>query len=242
MRRLLARIKNLFSPDNQLSAQLEHLLGFKPKHLPYYQLALVHRSKHDELARNNERLEFLGDAFLGAVVGEYLFKKYPTQSEGYLTEMRSRIVRRETLNNIANRMGLQKLVQYNTHDRGFERSHIFGNALEALVGAVYLDQGYAKTRTFIIKQLLQAYVDIELIASTDTNYKNQLLNWAQANRQELRFELMEDKRDGARRMFTVGIMLNESLFCEGTAFNKKDAGQVAARKALDLIAQQSLPL
>lgn len=239
MRRLLARIKNLFLPDKQLSAQLEHILGFKPKHLPYYQLALVHRSKHDELARNNERLEFLGDAFLGAIVGEYLFKKYPTQSEGFLTELRSRIVRRETLNNLANRMGLQKLVQYNTHDRGFERSHIFGNALEALVGAVYLDQGYPKTRTFIIKQLLQKYVDIEMMANTDTNYKNQLLNWAQTTRQNLTFEVMEDKRDGSRRMFTVGILLNDALFCEGTAFNKKDAGQVAARKALDLIAQQN---
>lgn len=239
MRRLLARIKNLFLPDKQLSAQLEHILGFKPKHLPYYQLALVHRSKHDELARNNERLEYLGDAFIGAIVGEYLFKKYPTQSEGFLTELRSRIVRRETLNNLANRMGLQKLVQYNTHDRGFERSHIFGNALEALVGAVYLDQGYPKTRTFIIKQLLQKYVDIEMMASTDINYKNQLLNWAQTNRQALTFEVMEDKHEGSRRMFTVGVLLNETLLCEGTAFNKKDAGQVAARKALDLIAEQN---
>ncbi len=240
MRRLLARIKNFFSPDKQLSAQLEHLLGFKPKHLPYYQLALVHRSKLDELARNNERLEYLGDAFIGAIVGEYLFKKYPTQSEGFLTEMRSRIVRRETLNNVANRIGLQKLVQYNVHDRGFERSHIFGNALEALVGAVYLDQGYAKTRTFIIKQLLQKYVDIEMMASTDINYKNQLLNWAQVNRHTLSFEVMENKNERNRRMFTVGIMLNETLFCEGTAFNKKDAGQVAARKALELLAEKEM--
>ena len=215
-------------------------MGFKPKHLPYYQLALVHRSKLDELARNNERLEYLGDAFIGAIVGEYLFKKYPTQSEGFLTEMRSRIVRRETLNNVANRIGLQKLVQYNVHDRGFERSHIFGNALEALVGAVYLDQGYAKTRTFIIKQLLQKYVDIEMMASTDINYKNQLLNWAQVNRHTLSFEVMENKNERNRRMFTVGIMLNETLFCEGTAFNKKDAGQVAARKALELLAEKEM--
>jgi ribonuclease-3 len=240
VRRLLARIKNFFSPDKQLSAQLEHLLGFKPKHLPYYQLALVHRSKLDELARNNERLEYLGDAFIGAIVGEYLFKKYPTQSEGFLTEMRSRIVRRETLNNVANRIGLQKLVQYNVHDRGFERSHIFGNALEALVGAVYLDQGYAKTRTFIIKQLLQKYVDIEMMASTDINYKNQLLNWAQVKRHTLSFEVMENKNERNRRMFTVGIMLNETLLCEGTAFNKKDAGQVAARKALELLAEKEM--
>lgn len=240
MRRFLARIKNLFSPDKQLSAQLEHLLGFKPKHLPYYQLALVHRSKLDELARNNERLEYLGDAFIGAIVGEYLFQKYPTQSEGFLTEMRSRIVRRETLNNVANRMGLQKMVQYNNRDRGFERSHIFGNALEALVGAVYLDQGYAKTRTFIIKQLLQKYVDIELMASTDTNYKNQLLNWAQVNKHSLSFEVLETKNERNRRMFSVAIIINDQSFCEGTAFNKKDASQVAARKALELIAEQNI--
>lgn len=238
MRRLLDRIKKLFSPDKQLTAQLEHLLGFKPKHLPYYQLALLHRSKNDELTRNNERLEFLGDAFLGAIVGEYLFKKYPTQSEGYLTEMRSKIVRRETLNNVANRMGLQKLVQYNANDKGFERSHIFGNALEALIGAVYLDQGYTKTRTFIIKQFLHSYVDVDMMASTDTNYKNQLLNWAQVNKQQLTFEVLEDKKEGKRRTFTIGILLNESLLCEGTAFNKKDAGQVAAKKALELIVQQ----
>ncbi len=239
MRRLLVRIKNLFSPDKQLSAQLEHILGFKPKHLPYYQLALVHRSMLDELARNNERLEYLGDAFIGAIVGEYLFKKYPTQAEGFLTELRSKIVRRETLNNVANRMGLHKLVQYNAHDRGMQRSHIFGNALEALVGAVYLDQGYAKTRTFIIKQILQPYVDIDTLANTDTNYKNQLLNWAQVNRHQLGFEVIERKDDRRKRMFTVGVFLNEELLCEGTAFNKKDAGQVAARKALDLLLEKS---
>ena len=112
--------------------QLEHMLGFTPKHLPYYQLALMHRSKIEELAHNNERLEFLGDAVLGAIVAEYLFKKYPYQPEGYLTELRSRIVRRETLNNVAMRMGLQKMVQYNQNDKGLSRSHIFGNALEAL--------------------------------------------------------------------------------------------------------------
>lgn len=134
MRRFTSRIIHFFSPNKQLVHQLEHLLGFTPKHLPYYQLALMHRSRIEELAENNERLEFLGDAMLGAIVAEYLFKKYPTQPEGYLTELRSRIVRRETLNNVALRMGLQKLVQYNQNDKGLSRSHIFGNALEALIG------------------------------------------------------------------------------------------------------------
>jgi ribonuclease III len=235
VRRVLTRIKNFFSPDKQLSAQLEHLLGFTPKHLPYFQLALMHRSRNDELARNNERLEFLGDAMLGAIVGEYLFKKYPTQPEGYLTEMRSRIVRRETLNNVAMRMGMNKLVQYNNQDRGLDRSHIFGNAFEALVGAVYLDQGYAKTRTFIIKQFLHSYIDIEMIASTDTNYKNQLLNWAQRNRHTVSFENIEEKREGARKAFTIGILLDGELLCTGVGYNKKYAGQEAAKKALEML-------
>src|ERR1700739_743422 len=118
----------------------------------------MHRSKPEDITDSNERLEFLGDAILGAIVAEYLFKKYPHQTEGYLTELRSRIVRRETLNNVALRMGLNKLVQYNQNDRGLSRSHIFGNALEALIGAVYLDQGFPKTRRFILKQLIKPYI------------------------------------------------------------------------------------
>ncbi|RYG23549.1 MAG: ribonuclease III, partial [Chitinophagaceae bacterium] len=119
----------------------------------------MHRSKIEELAQNNERLEFLGDAILGSIIAEYLFKRYPGQPEGYLTELRSRIVRRETLNNVAMRMGLHKLVQYNKNDRGLSRSHIFGNALEALIGAVYLDRGFTRTRKFILDQIIKPYVD-----------------------------------------------------------------------------------
>src|SRR5690606_15031149 len=106
-----------------------------------------------------------------------LFKKYPYQSEGYLTEMRSKIVRRETLNNLALRMGLQKIVQYNQNDKGLSRSHIFGNALEAMIGAVYLDQGFHRARSFILKQVLKPYIDIDTLESRDTNFKNKLLSW-----------------------------------------------------------------
>ena len=202
-------------------------------HLPYYQLALMHRSKIEELAQNNERLEFLGDAILGSIVAEYLFKKYPSQPEGYLTEIRSRIVRRETLNNVALRMGLNKLVQYNQNDRGLSRSHIFGNALEALIGAVYLDKGFARTRTFILKQIIKPYIDLEQIESTDTNYKNQLLSWAQKQGHTLTFDTLEETTEGSRKVFTVGIMLNNELIASGNGYNKKEAGQVAAQKALE---------
>lgn len=232
MRRFTSRFIRFFHPNKQLLLQLEHLLGYTPKHLPYYQLALMHRSKIEELANNNERLEFLGDAILGSIVAEYLFKKYPYQPEGYLTELRSRIVRRETLNNVALRMGLQKLVQYNQNDRGLSRSHIFGNALEALIGAVYLDQGFAKTRRFILKQIIKPYIDIDLLESTDTNYKNQLLSWAQKNNHALSFETIDEKTEGARKIFTIGIVLDGKVVATGSGYNKKEAGQVAANKAL----------
>jgi ribonuclease-3 len=233
LRRFTSRILHLFSPNKQLASQLEHLLGFRPNHIPYYSLALMHRSKIEEIAQNNERLEFLGDAILGSVIADYLFKKYPYQTEGYLTEMRSRIVRRETLNNVALRMGLQKLVQYNQNDKSLSRSHIFGNALEALVGAVYLDQGYNKTRTFILNQMVKPYIDIDLIESKDTNYKNKLLSWAQKNSHDIVFDTTDETSDGTRKIFTIGIMMNNELVATGTGYNKKEAGQVAAQNALE---------
>jgi ribonuclease III len=234
VRRFTSRILHFFSPGSkQLLSQLEHLLGYTPNHLPYYQLALMHRSKIEELSHNNERLEFLGDAILGSIVAEYLFKKYPYQSEGYLTEMRSRIVRRETLNNVALRMGMHKLVQYNQNDKGLTRSHIFGNALEALIGAVYLDQGFPRTRSFILKQIIKPYIDIETLESTDTNFKNKLLSWAQKNNYLLSFDTLEEKVEGSRKVFTIGIMLDGELVASGSGYNKKEAGQVAAQKAIE---------
>jgi ribonuclease-3 len=233
LRRLINRILNYSSPDKQLLLQLEHLVGFTPKHIAYYRLALMHRSKPDDVTASNERLEFLGDAILGAIIAEYLFKKYPYQPEGYLTELRSRIVRRETMNNVALRMGLNKLVQYNQNDRGLSRSHIFGNALEALIGAVYLDQGFANTRKFILNQIIRSYIDLDTMESTDTNYKNQLLSWAQRNGKQLSFDLIAEVNEGTRKLFTVGIMLDGTVVADGTGYNKKDAGQVAAKNALE---------
>ncbi len=213
--------------------QLEHILGFTPVHVSYYRLALMHRSRPEDVTDSNERLEFLGDAILGAIVAEHLFKKYPYQPEGYLTELRSRIVRRETMNNVALRMGLNKLVQYNQNDRGLSRSHIFGNALEALIGAVYLDQGFAKTRTFILQQFIRSYIDLDTMESTDTNYKNQLLSWAQRNGHQLVFETVSERNEGTRKLFTVAAMLDGQEVATGTGFNKKEAGQVAARNAME---------
>jgi ribonuclease-3 len=215
--------------------QLEHLLGFKPKHLAYYQHAFTHRSNAEVVAENNERLEFLGDAILGAVVAEYLFKKYPYQPEGFMTEMRSRMVRRESLNTVALRMGLNKLIEFNQNDRSLNRSHIFGNALEALVGAVYLDQGYVKTKKFIISQIVKAYMDMDVIEATDTNYKNKLLSWAQRNGKKVVFETLSEISERTRKVFTVALVLDGEQCAIGTGYNKKDAGQDAAKKAIEVL-------
>lgn len=233
--RFATRLRHLFSPNKELLHQLEPILGYTPRYLSYYQVALMHRSQNDEVAANNERLEFLGDAVLGSVIAEYLFKKYPYQDEGFLTELRSRLVRRESLNAIALKMGLDKLIQYNRADRSLGRSHIFGNALEALVGAVYLDVGYTKTRTFILKGILKAYVDIDLVEATDTNYKNRLLSWAQRRGSKVVYESAGERHEGPRKIFVVSVVLDGKSVAQGTGYTKKEASQAASQKAIQVL-------
>lgn len=230
---IVTRVRHFFKRPKELSYQLERVLGFRPHYLPYYEAALTHRSANEAPAANNERLEFLGDAILGAVVAEYLFKKYPAEDEGFLTELRSRLVCRESLNSISVQMGLDKLVYFNQADRALGRSHIFGNALEALVGAVYLDKGYEKTCGFIQKVLLRNYVDIDAVAQTDTNFKNKLLSLAQRRGETLEYVVLSDKQEGPRRIFTVAVMINGEEKSRGTGYTKKAAGQMASQKALE---------
>lgn len=225
---------SLSKEDKALKKSLQNILGFKPRYMPFYVTALTHRSANTE-ALNNERLEFLGDAFIGSIVGEYLFKKYPTQDEGYLTEMRSKIVSRQSLNAVAIKMGLQKLVRFNHQDRILKRSHIFGNALEALVGAIYLDQGYATTNTFIKKKLIGTFLDIDELEQTEFNFKNRLYTWAQKNHYSLEFNTIKESFEAGRKIFYVGLFVNNQLFIEASGYSKKEASQTAAQKALETI-------
>jgi ribonuclease-3 len=226
---------SFFNTNKSLPLQLESILGFRPKYLPYYQTALTHSSLNEELHANNERLEFLGDAVLGIVIAEYLFKKFPKKDEGFLTELRSKLVRRETLNDVANRIGLNKLVEYNHKDRGLPSSHIFGNALEALIGAIYLDQGLTKAKFFITTRMVKPYLDIDKIAVTDNNYKNQLLTWSQKEKQSISFDHITEVEINGRKAFKVSLFLNDECIGEGTAYNKKEASQVASKAALEFL-------
>lgn len=237
--------RNIFSrfseEDKALQKALKNILGYKPGYLPYYISAITHRSHSDHITTNNERLEFLGDAFIGSIVGEYLFKKYPTRDEGYLTEMRSKIVSRVSLNEIALRMGLQKIVRFNKNDKMLRRSHIFGNALEALVGAVYLDVGFEKTRKFILKRILATFIDMEELEVTEYNFKNKLYTWAQRLGKQIEFVTISEKIEAGRKIFTVGIDVDGESFMVASGYTKKEAGQLAAQKAMEKVeAEQQL--
>ena len=221
--------------DKQLQQALRNILGYKPGYLQFYITAITHRSKNEDEHDNNERLEFLGDAFLGSIVGEYLFKKYPTQDEGYLTEMRSKIVSRQSLNEIAIRMGLPNLMKYNNQDKMLKRSNIFGNALEALVGAIYLDKGFKQTKRFILNNLIANYVDIEDLANTEYNFKNKLYTWVQHHNQKLDFVTMEETLEAGRKVFKIGVQIDDVIIAEATGYTKKQASQVASQRALDVL-------
>lgn len=231
--------RNIFSrfseEDRTLQKALKNILGYKPGYLPYYISAITHRSHSDTVTTNNERLEFLGDAFIGSIVGEYLFKKYPTKDEGYLTEMRSKIVSRSSLNEIALRMGLQKIVRFNKNDRMLRRSHIFGNALEALVGAVYLDGGFEKTRKFILKRVLATFINMEELEVTEYNFKNKLYTWAQRLGKQVEFVTVSEKIEAGRKVFTVAIEVDGVNFMTASGYTKKEAGQLAAQRAMEKI-------
>lgn len=228
-------LKNLFkkSNDSSFEKQLKNVLGIRSGNILLYRTAMSHRSVKETADENNERLEYLGDAVLSAIVADYLFKRYPYKGEGFLTEMRSKMVNRQQLNDIALKMGLRKLTFYNKFDNALKGSQIFGNTLEALVGAVYLDKGYAKTHNWVLKQIVIPHMFVDDLELIDINLKNKLIGWANKNGKALSFELAEEKMEGSRRLFTINAMLDGQLLAQGKGYNKKDASQVAAQVAIE---------
>jgi ribonuclease-3 len=211
------------------------MIGFTPGNIALYELALCHRSNNNNTTENNERLEFLGDAILGAIIGEHLFVKYPTRDEGYLTDMRTKIVNRKTLNQIALKIGLKSIMKFNEQDYYLRDSLIFGNALEALIGAIYIDKGYSRTRSFVRKRILFPFVDIELLESLEVNTKNKLIGWAGKQGRKIEFILLEEKLERGRKKFVVGVQLDDEIIASSTAGNKKEASKNAAEEAIKLL-------
>jgi ribonuclease-3 len=228
-------LRNLFkkADDSSFEKQLKNVLGVKSGNTLLYRTALSHRSVKETPDENNERLEYLGDAILSAIVADYLFKRYPYKGEGFLTEMRSKMVNRSQLNDIALKMGLRKLTFYNKFDNALKGSQIFGNTLEALVGAVYLDKGYIKTHNWVLKQIVIPHMFVDDLELIDINLKNKLIGWANKNGKTLTFELADERMEGSRRLFTINAMLDGKLLAMGKGYNKKDASQVAAQVAVE---------
>lgn len=213
--------------------ELKNILGYKPGNISLYKTALTHRSVREGADENNERLEYLGDAVLSALIADFLFKRYPYKEEGFLTEMRSKMVNRQQLNEIAVRMGLKKITLYNKMDSSLKVSQIFGNTLEALVGAIYLDQGYKKTAKWVMECIIMPHMFMDDLENLEINHKNKLYGWANKNGRLLEFETLNEKLENGRRLFTVAAVLDGQNIGEGRAYNKKDASQIAAQVAVE---------
>jgi ribonuclease III len=221
------------SEEISFSRQLENVLGFKPTKTSLYKTALTHRSVRDSADENNERLEYLGDAILSGIIADFLFKKYPYKEEGFLTEMRSKMVNRNQLNELAIKMGIKKITYFNKFDNSLKMSQIFGNTLEAVVGAVYLDKGFKKTKKWVIRQIIMPHLFMDDLELLEINHKNRLYGWANKNGKNLEFETIDERIESGRRLFTVAAVVDGEFIAEGKAFNKKDASQIAAQLALD---------
>lgn len=233
---LLTLSKPNTKEDKKLITAIKTFAGFAPSNLAVYRLATLHTSKSKDMEgfrESNERLEYLGDAILGAAVADYLFKKYPFKDEGFLTEIRSRIVNRESLNNLAKKIGIGSIVQYDHRNTQLQKV-ILGNTLEALVGAIYLDKGYLRCKKFVIDKLIQPYFDLEVVVNSDTNHKSKVIEWAQRNAKEIKFEIVETKR-GRGREFSAQVVLAGHAYGQGFGLTKKKAEQDAAEKTCVLL-------
>ena len=237
---ILDRILRSDSSVVSFRKQLRNVLGFVPGKAVLYKTALTHRSVKEGSDQNNERLEYLGDAVLSAIIADFLFKKYPYKEEGFLTEMRSKMVNRNQLNDIAIKMGLKKISYFNKFDGSLKMSQIFGNTLEAVVGAIYLDKGYDKTRQWVIERIIQPYLFMDDLENLEINHKNKLYGWANKNGKNLEFETLDERIEGGRRLFTVGAVVDGELIAQGRAYNKKDASQIAAQMAMDKLGLSKL--
>ena len=219
--------------EREFRRQLRNVLGFSPQKINLYRTALSHRSVREGADENNERLEFLGDAILSTIVAHYLFMRYPYKEEGFLTEMRSKMVNRNQLNDIAVKIGLKKITLFNRFDNSLKISQIFGNTLEALVGAVYLDKGYDETKKWVTQRIINPHLYMQDLENLDINQKNKLYGWANKNGKLLEFETLHEKIENGRRLFTIAAKIDGEIIAEAKAYNKKDASQVAAQIAVE---------
>lgn len=221
------------SADRQFARSIANVLGFTPRNLHIFKQAFSHKSALDpklHTVTSNERLEYLGDAVLSTIVAEYLFQKYPNSDEGFLTKMRSKIVKRKTLNRIAEDMGIDVILQDHNDTRLSESMK--GNALEALVGAIYIEKGFDGTREIVVSKILRRFLNIQDLEEKDDNYKSQLLEYCQKHGNDIDYRVIERYKFENRDRFKIAVYVNGKEMATGEDFNKKSAEQNASYKAL----------
>ena len=230
------KMKLPFRKEKELYSSLFNVIGFYPHDISLYKQALLHKSiaKRNEKGRpvNNERLEFLGDAILDAIVGDIVFRHFEGKREGFLTNTRSKIVQRETLNKLAQEIGISQLIMSNGHSSS-HNSYMDGNAFEALVGAIYLDRGYEACMRFMKKRILSQLINLDKVAYKEVNFKSKLIEWCQKNRVKLDFKLIEQKRDENNNPIFVYQAIVEGLEGgSGKGYSKKESQQLASKQTL----------
>ena len=234
----LFRRKNRGETD-QFQNFFKNVLGFKPRQMELYELAFRHRSNSKVLVSgvktNNERLEYLGDAVLSSIVADYLFHKYPHKEEGFLTEMRSKIVSRKNLNKIAKKIGLSELLSFKGQQSMFK--FINGDAFEALIGAIYLDRGYEFTKKVVANRIIGVYMDIDTLAASDWNFKSKIIDWGQHNRRKVSFEVVKVIDCGYCKQYETRVLIDDEPYESAVDFSIKASEQLAAEKTYKRITQ-----
>jgi ribonuclease-3 len=230
----------------EFGSRLKVLLGFRPGNLMIYEIAFIHRSASYNLPDgqriNNERLEFLGDSVLDMVLSDFLFEKYPEESEGFMTKIRSRIVNRDVLNQLAVSMNIDTILVSNISS-AHNTKNLYGDALEALIGALFLDKGFKKTKRFFIKKVLEKYLDLNTIVSTDNDYKSLVFEWVQKKKNTLAFTFEEEYDfDLKKSVFTTVLCIDRVEFGKGQGSSKKEAEQEASRQAWEKLKDNSREL
>ena len=234
---IIERIKLPFRKEKELFSALYDILGFYPHDISYYKQALMHKSigRRNDKGKplNNERLEFLGDALLDAVVGHIVYDHFEGKREGFLTNTRSKLVSRDTLGKLAEEMGLTRLILSSGHSNS-HNSYVAGNAFEALVGAIYLDQGYDAVMRFMQKRILAQLINIDKVAYKEVNFKSKLIEWSQRNRVRMDFRLTKQEKENetGSPVFVFQVMLEGVAGETGKGFSKKEAQQQAAEATL----------
>ncbi len=219
--------------DEVFYYELKQLLNFSPKKINYYKKSFTHKSLKliDDKGNpiNYERLEFLGDAMLGSIIASYLYKKVPKGTEGYLTQMRSKIVSRDHLNELGKDLNLLKFVKSNIADKNIG-DNIYGNIFEALIGAIYLDRGYNYCKKFIYEKVIVPYVDIAKLEGKITSYKGLIIEWCQKQKKQYLFDTYEDSGNENIKHFSVRISIDGVFMAKGRATSKKKAEEKAAKR------------